>query len=41
MRNLIFLSFLIYLTGCVKSNPDQIQIVIDWFGFFILLRTYK
>ncbi len=27
MRNLIFLSFLICLTGCVKSNPDQIQIV--------------
>ncbi len=22
MRNLIFLSFLICLTGCVKSNPD-------------------
>jgi len=22
MRNLIFLSFLIWLTGCVKSNPD-------------------
>jgi hypothetical protein len=28
MRNLIFLSFLICLTGCVKSNPDQIQIKI-------------
>jgi hypothetical protein len=27
MRNLIFLSFLICLTGCVKSNPDQIQII--------------
>jgi hypothetical protein len=27
MRNLISLSFLICLTGCVKSNPDQIQIV--------------
>ena len=27
MRSLIFLSFLICLTGCVKSNPDQIQIV--------------
>ena len=27
MRNLIFLSFLICLTGCVKPNPDQIQIV--------------
>jgi len=27
MRNLVFLSFLILLTGCVKSNPDQIQIV--------------
>lgn len=27
MRNLIFLSFLICLTGCVKSNSDQIQIV--------------
>ena len=27
MHNLIFLSFLICLTGCVKSNPDQIQIV--------------
>ena len=27
MRSLIFLSFLISLTGCVKSNPDQIQIV--------------
>ena len=27
MRILIFLSFLISLTGCVKSNPDQIQIV--------------
>ena len=27
MRNLFFLSFLIWLTGCVKSNPDQIQIV--------------
>ena len=27
MRNLIFLSFLIWLTGCVKSNPDQIQII--------------
>jgi hypothetical protein len=27
MRNLIFLSFLIILTGCVKSNSDQIQIV--------------
>ncbi len=27
MRILIFLSFLICLTGCVKSNPDQIQIV--------------
>jgi hypothetical protein len=26
MRNLIFLSFLIWLTGCVKSNPDLIQI---------------
>jgi hypothetical protein len=26
MRNLVFLSFLILLTGCVKSNPDQIQI---------------
>jgi hypothetical protein len=29
MRNLIFLSFLICLTGCVKSNPDQIQIKIE------------
>jgi hypothetical protein len=27
MRNLFFLSFLICLTGCVKSNSDQIQIV--------------
>ena len=27
MRNLIFLSILICLTGCVKSNSDQIQIV--------------
>ena len=27
MRNLVFLTFLILLTGCVKSNPDQIQIV--------------
>jgi len=27
MRKLIFLSFLIWLTGCVKSNPDQIQII--------------
>ena len=27
MHNLIFLSFLICLTGCVKSNSDQIQIV--------------
>ena len=27
MRNLIFLSFLICLTGCVKSNSDIIQIV--------------
>ena len=27
MRNLIFLSFLICLTGCVKSNPDLIQII--------------
>jgi len=27
MSKLIFLSFLIWLTGCVKSNPDQIQIV--------------
>ena len=27
MRNLIFLSCLIWLTGCVKSNPDQIQII--------------
>ena len=27
MRNLILLSFLICLTGCVKSNSDQIQIV--------------
>jgi hypothetical protein len=26
MRNLFFLSFLICLTGCAKSNPDQIQI---------------
>jgi hypothetical protein len=22
MRNLIFLGFLIFLTGCAKSNPD-------------------
>jgi hypothetical protein len=29
MRNLIFLSFLICLTGCVKSNPDQVQIKIE------------
>jgi len=29
MRNLIFLSFLIWLTGCVKTNPDQIQIIKD------------
>ena len=29
MRNLIFLSFLIWLTGCVKSNPDQIQKIKD------------
>ena len=27
MRNLVFLSFLICLTGCVKSNPDLIQII--------------
>ena len=27
MRILIFLSFLICLTGCVKSNPDLIQII--------------
>ena len=27
MRKLIFLSFLISLTGCVKSNPDLIQII--------------
>ena len=27
MRILIFLSFLISLTGCVKSNPDLIQII--------------
>ena len=27
MRNLIFLSFLICLTGCVKSNSDIIQII--------------
>ena len=27
MRNLIFLSILICLTGCVKSNPDLIQII--------------
>jgi len=27
MRNLIFLSCLIWLMGCVKSNPDQIQII--------------
>jgi hypothetical protein len=27
MRNLIFLSFLICLTGCVKSNTDKFQIV--------------
>jgi hypothetical protein len=27
MSKLFFLSFLIWLTGCVKSNPDQIQIV--------------
>ena len=27
MRNLIFLSYLICLTGCVKSNSDQIQII--------------
>ena len=27
MRNLIFLSFLISLTGCVKSNPDIIKII--------------
>lgn len=29
MRNLIFLSFLIWLTGCAKTNPDQIQIIKD------------
>jgi len=27
MRNLIFLSILICLTGCVKSNPDLTQII--------------
>ena len=27
MRNLIFLSILICLTGCVKSNPDLTQIL--------------
>ena len=27
MRNLVFLSFLICLTGCVKSNPDLTQII--------------
>ena len=27
MRNLIFLSFLICLTGCVKSNPDLMQTI--------------
>ena len=29
MRNLFFLSFLILLTGCVKSNPDQTQMTKD------------
>ena len=27
MRNLIFLNFLMCLTGCVKSNPDLIQTI--------------
>jgi hypothetical protein len=27
MRNLIFLSFFFWITGCAKSNPDQIQLI--------------